>query len=780
MGNPQNIVVALLTTLALLAPPGLSGAVSTASKVTFELVPQSGAAGPVQGSLTLRPLSALGEPIVLQVNPEGRASAELPVRSSWEITADVPGRWAARKVFTLGSSGTEAKQALALWQVGKVSGSLKLSDDLGKGKGGMPGELAVKLQPPPLPPRKGEAPEGTVICPVSEKGTWVCDLPAAILDLSLRVEGFVPHYAWGAQVAAGKTLALGTIELKKGASVAGWVEIEGGEALTEGKGTARLLPLAAPGSHPATTARLQSTASQAVVDKRGFFQIGGLQPGRYILEVALAGYATSRIFPLEVWPAAETSLRQPVVLKRPLSLEIAISPPLDWLGQPWQAEVFHGSEFSARYDGEPAHDGPVAKDGRLVVPNQAPGTFAISIADSLGNRFVSQDLRVQSAEDARLSIEIDLISVRGKALFGKEPLAATLSFGGTNGAVRSVMEADAKGEFDGVLPREGVWIVDIRAQDPDLKTHAQVDIHADDRGRASVTLTVPDTHLHGKVVDEEGRPVPRASVSLRSQRQSLKVSTEDSGGFEVRGLPEGALTLAADHNDAETRWTSDEVFISVFDGQPVGPVELRLQKTKPLNGRVQSARGPVAGAAVLLFSRWPLLPFGRLAHTGLDGTFTADLPGKAETVVAMVSPPGNALKAFEFPANGMPVVFNVPPDGGALEVVLPYSPDEIRDLGLKPSIFQNGLPLQAGDLVKWARGHGEGFSLHPSGFRVPNLAPGDYRVCVASSGVMVEWETSAWLDQQGQGACATGYLEAGGRLRLELPRTRETRRAPGR
>jgi hypothetical protein len=711
------------------------------------------------------------------VSPEGRALAELPARSAWEVAADVPGWWAARKIFTLGGAGTESTQALALWQVGKVSGSLKLADP---GKGGLPRELSVKLQPPPLPSRKGESPEGNVTCPVSEKGTWICDLPAAVLDLSLRVEGFVPHYAWGKQVTAGKTLALGAIELKKGASVAGWVEVEGGGPPMEGQCTARLLPLAAPGSHPVTSARLESTASQAKVDKRGFFQIGGLQPGRYILEVALAGYAPSRVFPVEIWPAAESSLRQLVVLKRPLSLEVVLSPPLDWLGQPWQAVVYYASELSARFN-DPIHEGPVARDGRLVAPDQAPGTFSIQISDSLGNRFVSEDLEVRGAEDARHSIEIDLISVRGRVLFGKEPLAATLSFGGTSGAVRSVMEADAEGEFDGVLPREGVWGVDVRAQDPELRTHAQVDVRADDRGRASVTLTIPDTHLHGKVVDEEGRPVPRVEVYLRSPRHSLKIQTEASGGFEARGLPEGALAATADHRDGQTRWTSEEVLVSIFDGQPVGPVEIRLQKTKSLEGRVQSARGPVAGAEILLFARRPVLPSGHLAHTGLDGTFTADVPGKAETVVATVSAPGNALKAFEFPANGTPVVFNVPPEGGALEVTLPYSAEEMRDQGIKPWIFQNGILLQGGNLSKWAQGHGESFRLPPSGFRVPNLAPGDYRACLTPRSVTAEWEYAAFLDQQGQlDGCASGYLEAGGTLRLELPRSREASpAAPG-
>jgi hypothetical protein len=65
-------------------------------------------------------------------------------------------------------------------------------------------------------------------------------VPAATFDFVLSAEGFIPQYRWGLKVLAGKTTDLGTVELKRGASVAGWVEVEGD----------RSTPRAGPGSRP--------------------------------------------------------------------------------------------------------------------------------------------------------------------------------------------------------------------------------------------------------------------------------------------------------------------------------------------------------------------------------------------------------------------------------------------------------------------------------------------------------------------------------------------------
>src|SRR5947209_19035644 len=87
-------------------------------------------------------------------------------------------------------------------------------------------------------------PPGAFTCPVDKEGNWSCSLPAATFDLVVTAEGFTPHYRWGVEVPPARTLGLGTFQLARGGSVAGWVAVEGG-AIDPAHAVARLSLLAA-------------------------------------------------------------------------------------------------------------------------------------------------------------------------------------------------------------------------------------------------------------------------------------------------------------------------------------------------------------------------------------------------------------------------------------------------------------------------------------------------------------------------------------------------------
>src|SRR5260221_650411 len=60
-------------------------------------------------------------------------------------------------------------------------------------------------------------------CTVRDK-QWQCALPAGIaLDARLEAEGFIPIYFWDVTSSAHEVLDLGAVELRRGASVRGWV-----------------------------------------------------------------------------------------------------------------------------------------------------------------------------------------------------------------------------------------------------------------------------------------------------------------------------------------------------------------------------------------------------------------------------------------------------------------------------------------------------------------------------------------------------------------------------
>ena len=54
----------------------------------------------------------------------------------------------------------------------------------------------------------------------------------------------------------------------------------------------------------------------------------------------------------------------------------------------------------------------------------------------------------------------------------------------------------------------------------------------------------------------------------------------------------------------------------------------------------------------------------------------------------------------------------------------------------------------------------------PKKVLVPNLAPGDYRACLAAQAAIVAWEASGWSSSLAK--CTAGQLAAGGFLELDL------------
>jgi hypothetical protein len=131
-------------------------------------------------------------------------------------------------------------------------------------------------------------------------------------------------------VLAGKVGEVGPVELKRGASVAGWVAVEEG-AIDAGSCHARLSLLVGSGGNVQLAEKIAQTAMDVRVRKDGFFQFSAVPPGTYSLEVRQKGFAPGTVSPIEVSPRSETSLREPVTLRRPFQIELAISPPIDWL-----------------------------------------------------------------------------------------------------------------------------------------------------------------------------------------------------------------------------------------------------------------------------------------------------------------------------------------------------------------------------------------------------------------------------------------------------------------
>jgi len=727
------------------AQPGLSSA-----PVRISFLAKAESTLPVKGEVVLRPAEPNREPVKLTVISPADLALTLPPGSKWEVSAEIPGFWIARKELSVGSPDQPSRLTLDLWPLGSVSGMVKFKE---KGSP-LPKKILVKTLAVPAFLKRPVTPKGAIDCPVDSKGAWSCSLPATAYDLVISAEGSTPAYRWGVKVPAGKMLSLGTIELARGASVAGWVAVEEGRIEPQ-RCIARLELAVAGGGDLHSVYQLQRTSVEREVAKDGFFQFPGLAPGTYVLDVRQPGYPAVRSQPIRVDPGTETLLREPLVLQRSLAFQLEIRPPLDWLGRPWHAQMVRLGE---RPPLPVVFDGRADEEGHFAVSGQSAGRFRVSVLDSLGNSLYSREHTLDAASGPQ-PIEVRFVTVEGKIHLGTEPLAATLWFDGHSGANAVKMEADNEGKFHGVLSREGDWRIEVQAAMPGFPTWTRADVRANRSGKASLDIALPDTRVFGRVIDEQGKPVPGADVTLQGEGLSTLEVSDSEGNFEARGLPEGQVRLGAESSSR----VSDLVFTTLTEGRAAGPIELRLRQTRRITGTVTSPQGPVAGSRVMILARNPGGGGGAVT-TDTDGAFQVDLAQTASRLVAIASAPGFALRAFDTQSGDKPLLLSLTEEQGGLEITLPLTSGELLRDDLFLAVFQNGLPIPNSALGQWARDHGQTLDDTTRTLHVPEVAPGDYRACLLPRQLEL---VLPWSTMPEGAACASGFLASGATLSLK-------------
>lgn len=736
--------------------------------MTVEIEHPGPKSAPLAGSLHLRPLARQAEPISISLDGLAPVVLHPPIDGPWELTAQIPGFWVQPETIYFTPTHREAERRLSVWRAAKVVGSVQLP----KAGDKLPRELGLQVESPETRDSGPRVRRSSVTCPLEATGAFTCEVPATTLDLVLRADGFVPHYLWAAATQPGKTSDLGSFALQRGASLAGWVKPEDGRVLA-GRCTATLAPASAPGYGGRDQDRQLSTAAVTVpVSANGFFQFRGVAAGAYSISAVQPGFVSTMVRDLEVWKGSETLLQAPVLLRRPLALGFTLVPSIDWLGKPWQLEVWRLSDLTGRAGARPEFEGSAGPEGRVAIANQGPGRFMVKVSDSMGNHlYYDRGLAITGPENAEQRIDIEVLRLRGTVRLGGEPLAARIWLGGRHGAERAELQSNADGELEGVIPRAGGWLFMVESSDPKVDTHGEVEVEEIEPGEARVEIEIPDTLVFGRVVDEQGATVQGASVDVVAGDYGSSVFADAAGGFEFRGLPEGLASLSAEHHTAPSMpWSSETLVIPLADGDRRGPIELRLRRTREIAGRVESPRGPVAGATVHLQPTAPGWGYPGETKSDLAGEWSARVAGDAQRLLVWVLPPGGALKAFAMEAPEGRVALFVPTEGGELEIFWWPSQPQPADPG-KLHLFQNGTFLPPPLLRQWAEGHGVMWPRQPAksgevAMPVPRLAPGDYLACHAPTPPPNFTDLLTWARKQGR--CASGYLDAGGTLRLEI------------
>ena len=360
------------------------------------------------------------------------------------------------------------------------------------------------------------------------------------------------------------------------------------------------------------------------------------------------------------------------------------------------------------------------------------------------------------------------MSVEGKVLLGDEELASTLWFGGRYGEVRVEVESDDEGRFEVVLPRDGDWKVDVFSEQPLVSSHGIEVLVPRPRGsgKSEVLIQLPDTIIHGIVVDEEHIPASEVPITLLGPHQHAFVQSDSSGRFEIRGQEPGTYTVDAKAGDK----AAEPVTVTVMEGFVPPPIRLVLRQRRRVFGKVVSAAGPVARALILGLPITTQAGMASVAapqvYTRVDGSFELDVPGSSTSVRLLVLARGYALHLSMVSTSASePVLLSLTREAGVLKIPqsVPSTDGERRF-----SVVQIGAqPIDALILIEWARMN-ESVAADNGEISIPAMPPGHYGYCEV--GMAEGMLMLGGLARPAAGACLEGYLAPGGELVFAPPR----------
>lgn len=715
---------------SMLAPVHTEAAFEVAVEVTWHGLP----GGPFV--VVAKPLSGQGE--ATRSPMKGEAGKIMLKKGAWSIVVERDGFWGAEEAVVVDQAGGFVR--LAAWPTGTLGGTLVLPASVDHA----PESLWISFSAAPRP--QPGSPRGTIACPIRGM-KWSCGVPAGDLDFQLNVPGYTTRYYWDQVLVSGKVRDLGPCELRRGASIVGWIEGPTGRSVPGAR-----LSLAQEKDGK------ESLATQAVPNARGFFQITSVPPGAYDLRASAPAAAEVKV-PLRVVEGTETRLSQPIVLSPPASLVVTIDPPWPPGGLPWRVELLSTRDLS-HVSLDPTLPTEIAPDGKWRKTGLAQGRYVVSILADGEQRWWSEQVVLAAGDVNELSIRMSSLRVLGTVSLAGRPLAAArLLFGAGYSDVAMAATADGEGRFVLELPRHGKWTVQVEADEPSVRrTLTGVDVEPTGTGQGKVNVDLPGVVVKGVVRDESGSPrvAVVTGISDRADEPSAWISSQADGSFEFHGLSPGLLKLVA---RVSTALYSEPAVVNVGEHDSDRRVDLVLKGSVPVRGTVFTSEGAVAGARVHVFP----IPFAGptpVWTTNEDGLFELTVPQGTSELAIAVRAPGYGYKMLRqalVPGDSVLVILER--EGGVLRVALPET-DAIRSaFVMHNGGFSGLLALRA-----WAVEGGQGGQVG-SEVIVPGMAPGSYSVCLGTRSDL----QAALRDGPPRGPCATGVLTEGGVLDLTVP-----------
>ncbi len=650
---------------------------------------------------------------------------DLPQDRSWQMMADVPGHGSGPWVPV-------EKGSIEIWPSAALKGKA-----LFPGEKGPPDELQVRFHAESRGGKGGQKDgvDGETSCPLRDS-QFECAIPAGVVDFSLRAQGFVSVYRWRQESGPGATLQIGKVELRRGASLVGQVISTSPDAPKAGLCHVRLQPTANSPKLPPTASPLP----ESTVDGRGFFQLEVIPPGQWELLVEQEGFAPARQT-VVVLERAEARLKSAIVLSRPVKLEVTLSPPEDPTGEPWRISL---REQTGEAKLEVVSESPATPGGQWSREGlRASGKYTLGVLTASRQTWWGDDEPFSPAGSTyRRSIVLDVEAVEGTLTLSRRPLHARVIFGREHGVPSVSLESDQEGKLVGFLPRLGKWKAEIIGDSPAIRRTLEVEVRRKPDGKGEFSIALAGKVIQGEIVTEEGSPVDRAILYVSNFMSGEKSSQWiDGGRFQLEGLEPGDYVVSA----AERRLASSDVRVTLPKDGDAEPVRLVMRKKGGIKIRVQSQTGAgLVGVPVRIFVGSPG-QLNAVRYTDADGRAAFDTSPSSDYACLLVLAPGYAAGIAGLPVTTEEQTLQVAQAGGS--IALDYPPPSPSAY---PMLGQGACQLMPAMLAAFTR------STDKSLF--PNMAPGDYTLCL--------WSQLNGVDLQGP--CRSGALAPYGSLKLAV------------
>ena len=678
---------------------------------------------------------------VSQLVANDSAELDLPVGSMWRVTVS-SGPDVVSETRAVGAeSPGERDVVIRVWPARTLSGRLVLD-------GHVPAKVPsmdLRFQIP------ASSAEGETGCRL-DRDQFLCSVPAVPVDYAFHVHGYAPAYRWSESSAAGKTRNVGTVSLRSGASILG--RVIPGPDLPVGSLKNVAVTLApinlSPRAHEDEPSRrvLARTGKPA---GNGMFQFDGVEPGDYY--VAASGQkVSSDTQRVRVIAKYEAQLRHPLVLLRPRSLTIRISPPVHPSGDPWTVKL-----FSINKDAQErtlSRASAAGKDGVWAATELSSGNYLVSLERGTHEKWLTQQVVVE--DDQNLSLRLPLQMVTGTVTIGpNHPVShATIWFGGDRGAVSIPVPSRSDGTFRTILPEptDNRWNeIDVVSDKPPIRRVLRDVLLDTHDGDATLRISLPDGSVWGEVFSSDGKLLPGAYVlasSSDSAGEIAEVRADESGAYRLTALSPGRVILRARSGSLSSAATAVDVDSTATETGPY--VALTITDAVKVSGTVRAFGTPIAGARVVV------IPFDRrnviVVPTTTDGAghFETDLAGDTGPFSLAVAAPGFAFRFFQFaPSSDGTIDVDLRQDGGTLNVKLP------QVNGAVVCLVHAGTYLPLGSITAFSG------TSRPAGDRVAitDIEAGAYSLCAYQVA-----QTVQGLPKQ---CFAEGTLAPNGTLELE-------------